>query len=142
MQINERGLALIKEFEGCRLDAYLCPAGVPTIGYGITKGVKLGQHISQGEADEMLLEEVENFALGVEKLIGTAKTSENQFSAMVALAYNIGLGAFGGSTVLKRHKIGNPVGAANAFLMWTKGGGKILPGLMRRREAERKLYLA
>lgn len=141
MRMNAAGLALLKGFEGCRLEAYLCPANVPTIGYGITRGVKLGQRITQAEADEMLARELESFEAGVSILLGGAKTSSNHASALISLAYNIGLSALARSTVLKRHLLGNHAGAANAFGMWVRGGGKILPGLVRRREAERKLYL-
>lgn len=140
-RINARGLRLVKDFEGCELTAYLCPAKVWTIGYGSTgPHVKPGMTISQGEADELLLEDLERFEVGVEKLIGDTPTSDSQFSALVSLAFNIGLGAFAGSTVLKRHKLRNYVGAAKAYGMWIRGGGKILPGLIRRREAEAKLY--
>lgn len=143
MKINEDGKALIKRFEGLRLRPYLCPAGVPTVGYGSTgPHVKMGREITEADADALLDKDLERFEAGVTKLVEGVATNDNQFSAMVCLAFNIGLGAFAGSTVLKRHKLGNKIGAANAFEMWVRGGGKILPGLMRRREAERKLYLA
>ncbi len=139
-KINERGLRLIREFEGCRLEAYLCPAKIPTIGFGSTgPHVEMGMKISQGEADELLLEDIERFEDGVNKVCGFNTTSD-QFSALVSLSFNIGLSAFNGSTVLKRHKLGNFIGAARAFAMWNRGGGKILPGLIRRREAEARLY--
>lgn len=140
-KINDAGLALIKSFEGLRLEAYRCPAGVLTIGYGSTgPHVKQSMVITPGEAERLLLEDLEWFEHGVEIIAGPA--TDNQFSAMVSLAFNIGLGRFATSTVLKRHKLGNRVGAANAFLLWVRGGGRVLPGLVRRREAERKLYLA
>ncbi len=140
MRINGKGLALIKGFEGLRLDAYRCPAGVATIGYGSTGAhVRMGMSITPGRAEELLLEDLARFETGVAAMAG-AVTSD-QFSAMVSLAFNIGLGKFATSTVLKRHKLGNRVGAGNAFLMWNRGGGQILKGLIRRREAERALYL-
>jgi lysozyme len=139
-QINAAGLALLKEFEGLRLKAYKCPAGVWTIGYGTTADVKEGQVITEAQAEGFLKADLAKFEAGVEKLIGDA--TDNQFSACVSLAYNIGLSAFAGSTVLKRHKLGNYLGASRAFGMWIRGGGRILPGLVRRREAEAKLYLA
>jgi lysozyme len=139
-RINEAGLELIKSFEGLRLEAYRCPAGVLTIGYGSTgPHVKPGMVITEEKAEGLLLEDLRRFEVGVEAMAGPA--TDNQFAAMVALAFNIGLGAFSTSTVLKRHKLGNRTGAANAFLMWNKAGGQILKGLIRRREAERKLYL-
>jgi lysozyme len=139
MSVSERGLALIKEFEGCRLEAYKCPADVWTIGYGHTQGVKRGQTITQFEADELLRLDVEDH--DITPYLDGAETSQNQFDAMSSLAFNIGLTRFANSTVLKRHKLGNKLGAANAFLMWKISNGKVLPGLVRRREAERKLYL-
>lgn len=143
MQINARGLALLKSFEGCKLTSYKCPAGVWTVGYGSTgPHVKPGMTISQGEADELLLEDVERFEDGVNKLVAGVATNSDQFSGLVCLSYNIGLNAFAGSTVLKRHRLGNHLGASRAFGMWVRAGHKILPGLVRRREAERKLYLS
>lgn len=139
-KINAAGLALIKQFEGLRLKAYLCPANVWTVGYGSTGShVKQGMVITEAEAEALLRDDLERFEAGVDKLAGDA--TDNQFSAMVSLAFNIGLDAFERSTVLKRHKLGNHMGAANAFLLWNRGGGRILKGLVRRREAERALYL-
>jgi lysozyme len=138
-KVSDKGLSLIKEFEGCVLKAYLCPAKVWTIGYGHTKGVKAGQTITQFEADELLRLDVEDH--DISDLLGDAPTTQDQFDAMSSLAFNIGLTRFAGSTVLKRHKLGNRLGAANAFLMWKLSNGKVLPGLVRRREAERRLYL-
>jgi len=139
MRVSDKGLSLIKEFEGCELKAYLCPAKVWTIGYGHTKGVKPGQTITQFEADELLRMDVEDH--DISDLLGDTPTTQDQFDAMSSLAFNIGLTRFAGSTVLKRHKLGNKLGAANAFLMWKLSNGRVLPGLVRRREAERKLYL-
>lgn len=139
--INAAGLSLIKEFEGLRLKAYKCPAGIWTIGYGHTgRDVTPSQAITEDRAEALLKADLARFELGVERLAKDA--NDNQFSAMVSLAFNIGLGAFEGSTVLKRHNLGNKLGASRAFPMWNRGGGKVLPGLVRRREAEAKLYLA
>jgi lysozyme len=141
MKINDAGKALIKEFEGLRLKAYSCPAGVATVGFGSTgPHVKLGMVITEAEADALLDKDLERFEAGVARLAPNA--TPNEHSAMVSLAFNIGLKAFEGSTVRKRHNLGNKIGAANAFGMWIRGGGRILPGLVRRREAERKLYLS
>lgn len=149
-QINDAGLALIKSFEGLELTAYLCPAKVWTIGYGSTgPHVKPGMTITPGEAERLLRKDLERFEHGVDVLMGDTPTTDNQFSAMVSLAFNIGFGdparnipGFKTSTVLKRHRLGNRIGAARAFEMWNRGGGQILKGLIRRRAAEAKLYLS
>lgn len=140
MPISARGLALLRSFEGCELKAYRDSGGVLTIGFGHTRDVREGQCISQAMADEMLALEAEDFSAGVSKAIGDAPTTQDQFDAMVCLAYNIGLDAFAGSTVLRRHKQLNYIGAANAFLMWVKDGGRVVQGLIRRRAAEARLY--
>lgn len=141
-RINDAGLALIKSFEGCHLTAYRCPAQILTIGYGSTGShVKEGMTITQAQAEELLRKDLARFETGVEALLGGTPTSDDEYSALVALSFNIGLNALAGSTVLRRHKAGNKVGAANAFLMWNRAGGQVLRGLTRRREAERLLYL-
>lgn len=148
-RINATGLALIKEFEGLRLKAYLCPAKVWTIGYGSTgPHVRPGMVITEAEAEHLLRGDLDRFEAGVEKAVGGTPTTDNEFSAMVSLAFNIGLGSpkrgvsgFLTSSVLRRHLAGNKVLAAAAFLLWVKAGGKTLPGLVRRRGRERALYL-
>ena len=146
MKMNARGLALLKSFEGLRLDAYPDPAtgGDPwTIGHGHTgPDVKPGRVITAGEAERLLQRDLERFEAGVAELVGDAKTADDQAAAMISLAYNIGLANFAKSTVLKRHKLGNHMGAANAFLLWNRAAGRVMRGLMRRREAERALYLS
>jgi lysozyme len=142
-RINEAGRDLIKSFEGCELESYRCPAGVATVGYGHTgPDVRIPMCISQERADELLANDLARFEAGVEALTEGVPTNDNQFAAFVSLAFNIGLGRFATSTALKRHKLGNKIGAANALLLWNKAGGRILAGLVRRREAERKLYLS
>jgi lysozyme len=141
-KINAAGRELVKSFEGLRLDAYRCPAGILTVGFGSTgPHVKEGMTISLDEAETLLSADLARFERGVEAMTETVPTSDDQFAALVSLAFNIGLGAFAGSTVLKRHKLGNRIGAANAFLMWNRAKGQVLKGLTRRREAERRLYL-
>lgn len=153
MNINNAGLALIKKAEGLRLKSYLCPAGVPTIGFGHTgPDVHLGQEINEREAEQYLRGDLLRFEHGVEQLLEGCPTTENEFSAMVCLAYNIGLGkkdpgrfaptGFAHSSVLKFHKAGDKTAAANAFLLWNKAGGKVLNGLVKRRNAERDLYVS
>ncbi len=144
-RIHAAGLNLIKSHEGCRLTAYRDVAGVWTIGYGSTgPHVRAGLTITQEQADALLRQDVGRFASGVERLLAGAPTTGNQFSAMVSLAYNIGLGAFARSTVLRQHRAGHRLRAAAAFLLWIKGGRprRSLRGLIRRRSAERTLYLA
>jgi lysozyme len=140
MVVNERGIDIIKEFEGLRLTSYLCPAKVWTIGYGHTgPDVYPGLTISKETAEQLLRGDLLMFEHGVDSLIETA--TENEFSAMVSLAFNIGLGNFKKSSVLRNHNLGKRAQAANSFLLWIKGGGRQLPGLIRRRNAERSLYL-
>jgi lysozyme len=138
--INKAGLDLVKTFEGYSDEAYLCPAGVPTIGYGFTTNVKMGDCITREEADARLLEELREFADDVMGAL-KAQPTANQFAAMTSLAYNIGPTAFCKSTVLRMHNLGEFEEAARAFSMWNKAGGKILNGLVRRRAAEAALYL-
>jgi lysozyme len=140
MKVSEKGIAFLRDREDCRLSAYRDGGGVWTIGVGHTgPDVHEGQTITQFEADELLRMDLEDH--DISPLLGNAKTSQAQFDAMTSLAFNIGLEHFRNSTVLKRHKLGNPVGAANAFLLWHFDNGKSVAGLMHRRELERKLYL-
>lgn len=138
--INPAGVALLKEFEGWVPIAYRCPAGVWTIGYGFTEGVEPGQSMTREEGDQRLAVELEHFAAGVRRLL-TREATPNQFAALVVLAFNIGLAGFARSTVLRLHNAGDVDGAARAFAMWNKAGGKVLTGLVRRRAAEAALYL-
>lgn len=139
MRINQKGLGLIKSFEGCHLEAYLCPAGVPTIGWGTTKingkPVKLGTVITQEQAEEYLRADVEKYEKAVMKYDDTYHFTENQFSALVSFAYNIGsidqLTAKGTRTIEQ---------ISNKILAYNKAGGKVLKGLVRRREAEKALF--
>lgn len=140
LRINEAGKALIKEFEGLRLKGYLCPAGVPTVGYGHTgPDVKVGMVITEAEADRLLDCDLERFEKAVARMV-TMQTSDNQFSALVSFAYNLGENALRNSTLLKRHNSGDHTGAADEFEKWVFAGGKRLAGLMRRRAAEARLY--
>jgi lysozyme len=143
--INEAGLALIKRNEGCRLKTYLDSVSIPTIGYGHTgPEVHLGLVISQERADELLRQDLSKFEEGViDALFDGVESpaSDNQYAAMICLAYNIGLGNFAKSSVLRLHKQDRFALAADAFLMWNKAGGKVLAGLTRRRGEERALYL-
>jgi lysozyme len=143
VNINNAGIALIKKFEGLRLKAYTCPAGIWTIGFGHTgPDVGPGEEINEREAEQLLKGDLIKFEHGVEEFLDGTPASFNEFSAMVSLAYNIGLGNFRKSSVLKFHKAGKKTLAANAFLLWSKAKGKILPGLVTRRNAERSLYVS
>lgn len=143
--INRAGLELIKQFEGFRAKAYVDPVGIVTIGYGTTSAagvgpVEMGMTITEAQASEYLAKTLEKFGAQIKPLL-KVEANENEWAAMLSLAYNIGPGAFAKSSVLKRFNAGDKAGAANAFLMWVKAGGKTLAGLKRRREAERALFL-
>jgi len=145
MAINTKSLNLIKRFEGCKLTAYKCPAGVWTIGYGHTgkagpPAVHEGEKITKKEAENILCHDLKKYEAGVDTAIKVPLT-ENQRGALVSLCYNIGPAAFKKSTVVKRLNAGNFAGAAEAITWWNKVGGKTLRGLVRRRESERQLFL-
>lgn len=146
MQISGRGLALIKQFEGCRLSAYQDSVGVWTIGYGWTqpvdgKPVCAGMTITQSTADSLLASGVVQYVNGVNRLVRVA-LNQNQFDALVDFAYNLGVAALESSTLLKKLNAGDYRGAADEFPKWNKAGGKVLNGLVKRREAERALFLS
>ena len=141
MQINEAGIFLIKHFEGCKLTTYVDIAGINTIGYGHTgPEAYAGNTITQDAADRLLEEDLSKFSTGVERLITNRNLSANQFSAMVCFAYNIGLKNFKFSTLLRCVNKNNVLGAETEFLRWNKVKGIVVPGLVRRREAERILF--
>ena len=144
MKINETGLDLIAQFEGCRLTAYRCPGNVLTIGYGHTSAagaprVFEGMTITEDRARLILENDVEAFSEAVAALV-TRPINENQFAAFVSLAFNIGVGAFKKSTALRKFNAGDVAGAADAITLFNKSGGKVLRGLVRRREVERQLF--
>lgn len=145
MKTNKAGLDLIKSFEGCKLKAYKCPAGIWTVGYGLTSMAKIidvheGTTITQEQADEYLARSLHQYEEAVDKAI-TVAMNENQNGAMVSLCYNIGPANFAKSSVARHLNEGHPDKSADAFLMWNKAAGKELAGLTRRREAEKKLFL-
>lgn len=135
MKINNKGLALIKSFEGCRLVAYKCPAGVWTIGYGHTAGVYEGMAISQAQADNMLKSDMKKYEKYVTDNV-KLPLNENQFSALVSFCYNCGVGNL---KTLVRNRTTEQI--ADAMILYNKASGKVLNGLVRRRTAERKLFL-
>ena len=146
MKINQATTDLVKRFEGLELQAYCDPVGVLTVGYGYTNqagfgpGVSPGDRWSEPQAEAMLRQGLERFAAQIRPLFKRAPT-ENQFGAMVSLAYNIGVGAFSRSTCLRRFNDGDAEGAAEALTWFNKAGGRVLRGLTRRRDAERELFL-
>lgn len=139
MKTSKRGIDLIKKFEGCSLISYKCPAGVWTIGYGHTNGVKKGQKITEKQAEIFLREDIKKFENGVKKAVFVPLT-QNQFDALVSFTYNCGLGAFKNSTLRKKLNAKDYTGAAKEFLRWNKSNGRVLDGLKRRRNAEKDLF--
>lgn len=141
MQISQRGVELVAKYEGCRLEAYKCPAGVWTIGYSHTAGVTPGQKLPSKEyAMELLRVDLEKYGNSVNDLakkgIITFPLTQNQFDALTSFCYSCGAGN------LQKLVAGrNPSQVAEKFMAYTKGGGKVLPGLVRRREEERALFL-
>jgi len=139
MNISQEGLSLIKKFEGCELEAYKCAAGVLTIGYGSTKGIKEGDTITQEEADKLLLHEMEEYEGYINDAV-TVDLKQNQFDALVSWVFNLGPANLKTSTMLKvlNNKEYDDVPAQ--IKRWNKAGGKVLQGLIRRREAEALLF--
>jgi len=135
MKASDILLAKIREFEGCRLKAYKCPAGIWTIGVGHIKGVKEGMVITEKRATELLKEDLATFESYVNKL-GVCKT-QGQYDALVDFSFNLGCASLGSSTLLKYIKAGKPTADIQAqFRRWNKAGGRILQGLVKRREWE------
>lgn len=144
-EIDAAGLALIKRFEGLRLEAYQDVAGIWTIGYGHTRGVVPGMTITEAQADQALADDLGGAEAVVDDATADVATGDNEFSAMVSLCFNIGSANFRASTVLREHRAGAFAAAADAFLMWNKthvdGVLQEVAGLTDRRTAERALYL-
>jgi lysozyme len=140
MNVSETGIELIKKFEGCALKAYKCPAGVWTIGYGHTLGVNEGQNITKTQAEEYLKQDLKQFETAVNNLVNVP-LNKNQFDAIVSFCYNLGAGNLKKSTLLKLLNKGDYKGAAEQFDHWVYAGGKKLNGLVKRRAAEKKLFL-
>ncbi|SCC65730.1 lysozyme [Kosakonia oryziphila] len=146
MITSEKGIRLIKQFEGCRLTAYQDSVGVWTLGYGWThpvdgKPVKRGMTIDQVTADRLLKTGLVGYENDVLKVV-RVKLTQGQFDALVSFAYNVGSRALSTSTLLKKLNAGDYDGAANEFLRWNKADGQVLAGLSRRREAELALFLS
>ncbi|UMW01816.1 lysozyme [Escherichia coli] len=146
MQTSDKGIALIKEFEGCKLTAYQDSVGVWTIGYGWTqpvdgKPIRAGMTIKQETAERLLKTGMVSYESDVSRLVKVGLT-QGQFDALVSFTYNLGARSLSTSTLLRKLNAGDYAGAADEFLHWNKAGGKVLNGLTRRREAERALFLS
>lgn len=146
MQTSEKGIALIKEFEGCKLTAYRDSVGVWTIGYGWTqpvdgKPIRAGMTIKQETAERLLKTGLVSYESDVSRLVKVGLT-QGQFDALVSFTYNLGARSLSTSTLLRKLNAGDYAGAADEFMRWNKAGGKVLNGLTRRREAERALFLS
>ena len=139
MNISEAGLSLIKKFEGCALESYLCPAGVWTIGYGHTKDVKEGDKINNEEADHLLQEEMPEYEEYVKKYV-THPLEQHQFDALVCWTYNLGPNNLRNSTMLTVLNQGRLNDVSFEMQRWNKAGGEVLKGLVRRRKAESLLF--
>ena len=139
MKLGEKGTEILKYFEGCKLTAYQDSVGVWTIGYGHTKGVYDGMTITQDEAEQMLLTELEEYEGYIESMV-TVPLTQNQFDALVVWIYNLGPTNFRNSTLLKELNAGNYNAAGQEITRWNKAGGKVLAGLVKRREAEAELF--
>jgi lysozyme len=146
VKTSQDGINLIKYFEGLRTKAYLDSVGIPTIGYGHIKGVKLGMMITETKAEELLKKDLEYFENKVLDLV-KVNLLQNQFDALVSFTFNLGEGSLKKSTLLK--KLNSTVffrkeeleSIANEFLKWNKAGGKVLTGLTKRRIAEKMMFL-
>ncbi|HAZ0556965.1 TPA: lysozyme [Enterobacter hormaechei] len=146
MQTSDKGIALIKKFEGCKLTAYQDSVGVWTIGYGWTqpvdgKPIRAGMTIKQETAERLLKTWLVSYESDVSRLVKVGLT-QGQFDALVSFTYNLGARSLSTSTLLRKLNAGDYAGAADEFLRWNRAGGKVLNGLSRRREAERALFLS
>lgn len=146
MQTSDKGIALIKQFEGCKLTAYQDSVGVWTIGYEWTqpvdgKPIRAGMTIKQETAERLLKTGLVSYESDVFRLVKVGLT-QGQFDALVSFTYNLGARSLSTSTLLRKLNAGDYAGAADEFLRWNKAGGKVLNGLARRREAERALFLS
>ena len=144
--INQAGLDLVKHFEGLYTDAYICPAGVPTIGYGHTKNVQMGQTITEPEAEQLLKEDMAGSADAVERTI-TVVLNDNQFAALTSFTFNVGAGNLRASTLCRKLNGGDYDCVPEELARWVKatnpatGKKRTLAGLVKRRNAEAQLWL-
>ena len=139
LKTSQEGISLIKSFEGCELTAYRCSADVPTIGYGHTAGVSDGDTCTQEEAETMLAEDLVEFEDYVKNYV-ESELEQNEFDALVAWTYNLGPANLKESTMLKELNSGNFEEVPRQMKRWNRAGGEVLDGLIRRREAESRLF--
>jgi lysozyme len=159
VKISEAGIQLIKSFEGCHRSPYRCPAALWTIGYGhvlypdqarlktpertaYPLNAEHNRTFEYDEIDSILEKDLERFEAGVLRLCPSAADSQSQFDAIVSFSFNVGLGNLQASTLRMKYNRGEFEGAADEFLKWRKSNGVVLAGLVRRREAERALFLS
>ena len=141
MNISDEGLSLIKDFEGLRTEAYLDSVLIPTIGYGHTKDVQLGDTCTEEQATEWLRNDVGSAEKCVNNSVKVGMT-QGQFDALVSWVFNLGCGRLKSSSVLSKLNAGDDVGAAESMVKYDRAGGQVIAGLTRRREAEKALFLA
>ncbi len=138
-KIGRKGIELVKHFEGFEADAYKDIVGVWTIGYGHTGNVKVGDHVSEAEAETILANDLNRFERAVQNRV-TVDLSQDQFDALVCWTFNLGEGSLQESTLLKRLNKGEHEAVPSEMARWNKAGGKVVKGLVRRRRAEGKLW--
>lgn len=141
MKIGQKGLDLIKSFEGLRLTAYRDAVGILTIGYGHTGDVRVGQVITNNQANELLIKDIGWAEKAVNRLT-QVPLSQGQFDALVSFVFNLGENNFRKSTLLKKLNACDFDGASNEFIKWNRAGGQVLNGLTKRRTAEKDLFLS
>lgn len=139
MEYSLDGLHLTESFESCRLQAYLDSTGVPTIGYGHTHGVTLGMSCTQEEAEQWLQQDIQVAAQAVNRMVTVALT-QPEFDALVDFTFNLGTGNLQKSTLLRLLNAGDYKGAAAEFEKWDRAGGKVMAGLLRRRQSEEQMF--
>lgn len=141
MKTSNNGIYFIKQWEGCKLTSYQDGGGVWTIGTGHTKGVKAGQTITQQQADQYLVDDLQPVNQTLNSVV-TASVNQNQYDALSSFTFNLGSGALEGSTLLTLLNQGNYQGAADEFPKWCHDNGRVVQGLVNRRNAERDLFLS
>lgn len=146
MKMSNNGIAMLKSFEGCKLMAYQDPTGIWTIGYGWTQPINhvpigQGMIITQSTAESLLLSGLVRYEKGITDLV-TVPINQNQFDALVDFAWNLGIKSLACSSLLRKLNDGSYTKAADEFLKWNKAGGKVMPGLVKRRTTERSLFLS
>lgn len=140
LSTSQEGVDLIKFYEGLGLEAYKDSVGVTTIGYGHTSTAKRGEIITEQEAENLLKKDLETFEEGLTRLVKVPLT-QYEYDALISFSFNLGLGNLGSSTLLKKVNSQDYVNAADEFVKWIYAGGKVLNGLVKRRKAEREMFL-